>query len=328
MKISTIIPAYNRATLIPATLESILGQTRPPDEIIVVDDGSTDDTASTVLKYSASVKLLRQPNSGAGAARNLGFLHSKGDIIHFMDSDDISSLNTYAVQGAAIEAGADIVYGPWIRTRFNGVALDPDPCALQQAPVPGTRPLDWLVLAGVWVTVLQPCMFRRTLIESAGLYRTDLSPSEDTEMLYRLTKGARSVKHTDETLLLYRVHGNDQISVKNPEKRTRDWEKLCQILKDHASARPDIDSWTRRRARLSHLRAALNLKQLDPNNPLYGSIQPKALDHARLAMASLAKRVDAKVRHMMVGDRSNRYFAPGPLSPDQKRQIASLGYKT
>ncbi len=193
-RISTIIPCYNRADLIGETLRSVLGQTRPPHEVIVVDDGSTDGSADVVGTFGAAVKLIRQTNAGAGPARNAGFAASIGDMVHFMDSDDLSSLNSYAVAAARIEEGADMTYGPWLKTRFDGTRLDPEPVALQQAPVPG--PMDLLVLAMKWVTVFQPCFFRRSLIEQIGPYRADLKPSEDTELLYRILAAARAPVHT------------------------------------------------------------------------------------------------------------------------------------
>src|SRR3569833_710058 len=170
MKISTVIPAYNRADLIGETLRTIVSQSCPPIEVIVVVVGSSVGLAEVVESFGGPVKLVRQANAGAGAARNAGFALARGDAIHFMDSDDLSSLNTYEVQGRALEQGAEMAYGPWLRTRVDGNTLTPDPAALQQAPVrPGT-PIDQLVLSGRWVTVFQPCLFCRDLVVCAGFF--------------------------------------------------------------------------------------------------------------------------------------------------------------
>lgn len=88
--VSVIIPAYNAAGFIAATLDSILSQTYPYIEILVVDDGSTDDTARIVSKYGAKVHYLYQPNSGGcSVPRNNGVRHCNGDLLCFFDADDL-----------------------------------------------------------------------------------------------------------------------------------------------------------------------------------------------------------------------------------------------
>ena len=86
MKISVIIPAYNSQSTIAQCLSSLLAQAKPPDEIIVIDDSSTDNTARQVKKFN-QVKLLEQSHQGPAAARNLGASQAKGDILVFVDSD-------------------------------------------------------------------------------------------------------------------------------------------------------------------------------------------------------------------------------------------------
>ena len=77
-RFSVIIPAYNRARLLPAAIDSVLAQETRDFELIVVDDGSTDGTIDVVRSYGEQVKLLSQPNRGPGAARNLGIRHARG----------------------------------------------------------------------------------------------------------------------------------------------------------------------------------------------------------------------------------------------------------
>ena len=139
-EISVIIPAYNRAELIGETLRSLLKQTIPAKEIILVDDGSTDGTVESAERefsvfreqfsalqkpssvFSAlkpSLRLIRQQNAGPGAARNRGLAEATGKFIHFFDSDDIAAPNKHEVQlRALLETGADIAYGPWVKGRF------------------------------------------------------------------------------------------------------------------------------------------------------------------------------------------------------------------
>ncbi len=89
MDVSVIIPTYNRAAMLGAAIESALAQTRPPGEIIVVDDGSTDDTANVVSGFGGRVRCISQENRGVAAARNAGIGAAKGDLIAFLDSDDL-----------------------------------------------------------------------------------------------------------------------------------------------------------------------------------------------------------------------------------------------
>jgi glycosyltransferase involved in cell wall biosynthesis/SAM-dependent methyltransferase len=89
MTISVLIPAYNSARTIQATLASVLSQTDPPGEIIVLDDGSTDQTVALLGKYAHRITLLQQQNSGVAHARNALAERAKGDLLAFLDHDDI-----------------------------------------------------------------------------------------------------------------------------------------------------------------------------------------------------------------------------------------------
>jgi glycosyltransferase involved in cell wall biosynthesis len=84
-----VIPAYNAGHYIAETLESVLRQTYPHREIIVVDDGSTDDTARRLHRYHGEIRYLQQPNAGEGRARNAGLRVARGDYIAFLDADDV-----------------------------------------------------------------------------------------------------------------------------------------------------------------------------------------------------------------------------------------------
>lgn len=88
MRISVIIPAYNAAAYIERALRSVLNQTHAADEVIVVDDGSSDNTADILKKYQNQIISIRQPNAGVGAARNTGIRAASGDWIAFLDADD------------------------------------------------------------------------------------------------------------------------------------------------------------------------------------------------------------------------------------------------
>lgn len=89
LTVSVIIPTYNRAKLVQAAVESVLKQTRVPDEIVVVDDGSTDGTVEALRRFGAPVVVVSQTNQGRSAARNRGLREAHGDLILFLDSDDL-----------------------------------------------------------------------------------------------------------------------------------------------------------------------------------------------------------------------------------------------
>jgi glycosyltransferase involved in cell wall biosynthesis len=89
MLTSVVIPAYNRAALLPHTLQAVLSQTAPPDEVIVVDDGSTDGTADLARRFGPPVQCIGIANSGDLAARNVGLRAAGGRLVAFCDSDDL-----------------------------------------------------------------------------------------------------------------------------------------------------------------------------------------------------------------------------------------------
>ena len=88
LNVSVVIPAYNACEYIGRAIESVLGQTRAADEIIVVDDGSTDGTGTQVKKFGERVRYIHQENSGPSASRNAGVLAAKSEWIAFLDADD------------------------------------------------------------------------------------------------------------------------------------------------------------------------------------------------------------------------------------------------
>lgn len=87
--ISVVIPAYNAASTVADAIGSVLAQTRPPDEIVVVDDGSRDATIDVVARFGSAVRLVQQANAGCGSARNTGVRHTQGSWLAFLDADDL-----------------------------------------------------------------------------------------------------------------------------------------------------------------------------------------------------------------------------------------------
>ncbi|MDC7784291.1 glycosyltransferase family A protein [Rhodoplanes sp. TEM] len=124
MRISTVVPLYNAAPFVGEALDSILAQTRPIDEIVVVDDGSTDGGADLVARHVPAVRLLRQDNAGPGAAVNRGIAAATGDVLAFLDADDLWLPDRVALGAAALAADPDLdgVFGHITQFRHADMA--------------------------------------------------------------------------------------------------------------------------------------------------------------------------------------------------------------
>lgn len=108
--ISVVIPAYNAGRYLNRAVDSVLGQSRPADEIIVVDDGSTDNTAEAAGGYGDRIRFIRQANSGASVARNTGIEAARGEWIAFLDADDEWLPEKLLVQCEHIARNADLAW--------------------------------------------------------------------------------------------------------------------------------------------------------------------------------------------------------------------------
>jgi glycosyltransferase involved in cell wall biosynthesis len=108
LRVSAVIPVYNCERYLAEAIGSALAQSRPPDEIVVVDDGSTDASADVAASFGAAVRLAREPHGGIGAARNRGVALAGGDLVAFLDSDDLWTRQKLEIQlDALARAPAD-----------------------------------------------------------------------------------------------------------------------------------------------------------------------------------------------------------------------------
>lgn len=160
--VTILIPVFNRADLLAEAVESCLAQTWRPIEILVIDDGSTDDPAGALARYGDQVRLLRKPKGGVASARNLGVDQARGDFIHFLDSDDLLLPTAIEQKVAAFAAvgDADLCYGQsqWLDMRVSPPAARParlrnldDPIRSMIVafafPVPAVMLARWRMLA-------------------------------------------------------------------------------------------------------------------------------------------------------------------------------------
>ena len=326
--LSVIVPNYNRAALIGETLDNLLRQTRAPDELIVVDDGSTDDSVREIERFGSRVTLIRQANAGPAAARNRGLAASRGALIQFFDSDDLCSLNKLEVQERVLETtGADFAYGPWLQARLEeGRARYPER-VLQQGPLPpGRTPLAWFLRS--WVIVFQCCLFRRSLLDRVGPYRTDLMPSEDSELLFRmLLSGARPV-HAPGALVLYRLHDGAQICRGGmaARRRAEDWVRYTGIVGEALAAHPGaasrVDEWYWRRCQWDAGRALERLA-----GPVEALAAPDLAERALFGAMGCYERIRAGLGRRLTGTGMRKSYQSGPLTPAQGDQLRAIGYE-
>jgi glycosyltransferase involved in cell wall biosynthesis len=196
---------YNRASMLHASIDSLLAQSRPVDEIIIVDDGSTDDTEQIIRSYGPRLTYLRQENAGRSSAINLGLAHCKSDYVWTFDDDDIAQPDGHENLAAVLDAdqSIDFAFGA-----FHSFREDPS----------GRRHINdnhyWLrpeepsirinFLEGMF-TQFNAMLVRRSLYEKVGGFRKDLLRSQDVEMALRLARNARAAP-VDKVIFLYRIH--------------------------------------------------------------------------------------------------------------------------
>ena len=108
--ISVILPTHNRAHLLPRSIESVLSQLEEGDELIVIDDGSTDNTHSVVSNYGSRIRYIKTPGVGAGAARNIGIREAQNPLLAFIDSDDEWLPGKIQIQRSFLTARPDILF--------------------------------------------------------------------------------------------------------------------------------------------------------------------------------------------------------------------------
>lgn len=204
MDVSVVIPTYNRADLLKLSVESALCQAGLLVEVIVVDDGSTDDTATVLAEFGVKIRVERQPNSGACVARNHGFSLARGRWVKFLDSDDFLEPDSISSQIADLErSGFDVSYGMW---KQEGV---PPSASQPMAIMPLADPVDSL-LSDWW------CANSAYLISRQQAARVSWDPSlgsaQDFDYILNLAlNGARFV-HTSRLVASYRHHGGPRVS--------------------------------------------------------------------------------------------------------------------
>ena len=209
--VSVIIPAYNCAKYIPATLDSLFAQDYPNLEILVVNDGSKDDTLQVLTTYGDRLRLIDQENTGAPGARNTGIAHARGDLICFCDADDIWAPHKVSAQARYLQAhpAVGMVYCSWHvwQPNADGVFETPPDFACDAE----SQTIDPDQSGWIYHRLLLDClcltssvMLRRTIMERVGLFDTSLWNGDDYDYWLR-TSRLTEVHKLKAPMVLYRI---------------------------------------------------------------------------------------------------------------------------
>ena len=207
-KLALVMPVHNGAAFITEALQSALAQTRPPDEIIVVNDGSTDATAHLVedLKLP-NLSLINQAQGGPAAARNAGVAASSAQYIAFLDADDIWEGDKLERQLHVLESRPDVGL-----VHCSVSYINADGTAISKPTYAHSKPGVWRAMLGFNERYLVRCgsapLLRRSSFEDLGGFKPQLSFAEDWELYSRLAL-SEEVVALREPLLRYRQHDSN-----------------------------------------------------------------------------------------------------------------------
>jgi glycosyltransferase involved in cell wall biosynthesis len=201
MKISVVIAAYNASATLGRAIQSVLAQTRPADEIIVVDDGSADGTADIARQFGLGVRLISQSNGGASVARNTGIQNACGDWIAFLDADDEWLPVKLSLQEEWFKKHPDIDwgYGNFIPTNRNGKLLK---AVHQKSPDMVFDDYFVAYCRGfyAWTSAL---MIRKDIFAKTGLFEVGMKRAQDNDLWFRIGYQFPRVGYIGRPLAIY-----------------------------------------------------------------------------------------------------------------------------
>jgi glycosyltransferase involved in cell wall biosynthesis len=226
--ISVIVPIFNREAYLAETLESIFNQSITPDEVIVVDDGSTDGGGEIARSFSA-VRYHYQPNQGAAAARNQGIRLAKGDFFAFLDSDDRWTADKLARQLATFAANPnlDMVFGQ-VRQFYSP---DLDETARQKIQIPRE------VMPGYHIGTM---LIRREAFFRVGSFETNLQQAEFVSWYLRALDAGLQIAMLPEVVMERRIHQTNL--GRNPNIDRGEYARILKASLDRRRATGKISS--------------------------------------------------------------------------------------
>lgn len=253
--VSVIIPVFNRPLLVQEAIQSALDQRDVSVEVIVVDDGSTDETPQVLARIASNdsrVKHIRQSNSGPSAARNAGLAAARGRYIQFLDSDDLLGPGKLLKQAAVLGANPEIDFCYcWVQ-EFSSVPGDRETMMGQRDRYP-TDLLSRFVAEFPFHTSAP--LYHVSICKAAGPWCESLRNFEDWEFNLRVAAASRAHNVIPETLAFVRAHNGARLSLKCRAEQVRDYsEYLDLLLRNIAAGRlPDSPA-------LRHAIYAMNMR--------------------------------------------------------------------
>jgi Glycosyltransferases involved in cell wall biogenesis len=209
--VSVIIPVHNRAAMLREAVASALAQTHRPIEIVIVDDGSTDDTpaaADALAAQHPEVAVIHHSNRGPGLSREAGRLRARGAFLQYLDSDDLLLPRKFELQLAALRAHPEcgVAYG---RTRYRNPAGEEIECTWKNPNQVQTTMFPSFLLARWWETATP--LYRRSVTDAAGPW-TELRLEEDWEYDARIASLGTRLAFVDEVVCEHRDHADNRLS--------------------------------------------------------------------------------------------------------------------
>jgi len=241
LRISAVIPAYNNGRYISRAIDSVLAQTRPVDEIIIVDDGSADNTGEVVKRYGEKVRYIRQDNAGASTARNTGIEAAAGDWIAFLDGDDEWLPDKTERQVELLARNPDLV---WVTSNYITCSCAEKRQAARIGPDKARQFLDerdfvedyfQAYLAGLGGNT-DVMTIRKDVLVEAGLFRPGQRKANDLDCWWRIAYRYPRMGYVPEPGAIYHLTIPQSIS-----KKKTGWEHYAELLHRHLAYSRDYD---------------------------------------------------------------------------------------
>jgi len=289
--VSILIPCHNAAPWLAQALESALAQTWPHREIIVVDDGSRDESTRIARTYaSRSVRLITQENRGAAAARNHALREAHGEFFQFLDADDLISPEKISAQAALLATRPPGTVASCAWGRFSD-----DPATarfIDEAVFRDFAPVDFLVLAARTGAMMHPSswLVPRAVADRAGPWDESLTLNDDGEYFCRVLLASAGLAFTPGARSYYRSGLPGSLSQRRDERSRRSQFHSIELIERHILAAEDAP-----RTRL----ACANYYQR-----FLHDFFPVPRDLMRTAAARVAARGGSELRRPAMGPRT------------------------